>query len=302
MDANPFAKMQRLGRALMLPIAVLPVAGLLLRLGQPDVFNIKMIADAGDAIFSNLPLLFAIGVAVGFAKDNNGTAGLAGAIGYLIEIAVMKDINRQAQHGRAVGDRRGYAWRAILYNRYKDIKLPEYLAFFGGKRFVPIVTGVACLVLGIVFGYVWQPVQHAIDAAGLWLTDGRRTRRVRVRRAEPDSARDGSAPHHQLARVVRVRHVHAPGRRRSGDGRPASLLRGRSDRGRLHDRLLPDHDVRLAGSVSRDVPRGAEGPSRDRRRPAVLDGADLVPHGRDRADRIHASCSSRRCSTRSTRC
>jgi len=83
--------MQRLGRALMLPIAVLPVAGLLLRLGQPDVFNIKMIADAGDTIFSNLPLLFAIGVAVGFAKDNNGTAGLAGAIGYLIEIAVMKD-------------------------------------------------------------------------------------------------------------------------------------------------------------------------------------------------------------------
>ena len=77
MDANPFAKMQRLGRALMLPIAVLPVAGLLLRLGQPDVFNIKMIADAGDAIFTNLPLLFAIGVAVGFAKDNNGTAGLA---------------------------------------------------------------------------------------------------------------------------------------------------------------------------------------------------------------------------------
>ena len=93
MDANLFAKMQRLGRALMLPIAVLPVAGLLLRLGQPDVFNIKMIADAGDTIFSNLPLLFAIGVAVGFAKDNNGTAGLAGAIGYLIEIAVMKDIN-----------------------------------------------------------------------------------------------------------------------------------------------------------------------------------------------------------------
>ena len=170
MDANPFAKMQRLGRALMLPIAVLPVAGLLLRLGQPDVFNIKMIADAGDAIFTNLPLLFAIGVAVGFAKDNNGTAGLAGAIGYLIEIAVMKDINDEAQHGRVVGDRRGYAWPGYLYNRYKDIKLPDYLAFFGGKRFVPIVTGVACLVLGIVFGYVWQPVQHAIDAAGLWLT------------------------------------------------------------------------------------------------------------------------------------
>jgi N-acetylglucosamine PTS system EIICBA or EIICB component len=169
MDANPFAKMQRLGRALMLPIAVLPVAGLLLRLGQPDVFNIKMIADAGDAIFSNLPLLFAIGVAVGFAKDNNGTAGLAGAIGYLIEVAVMKDIDPKLNMGVLSGIVAGMV-AGYMYNRYKDIKLPEYLAFFGGKRFVPIVTGVACLVLGIVFGYVWQPVQHAIDAAGLWLT------------------------------------------------------------------------------------------------------------------------------------
>ncbi|MDR5876880.1 N-acetylglucosamine-specific PTS transporter subunit IIBC [Caballeronia sp. LZ032] len=169
MDANPFAKMQRLGRALMLPIAVLPVAGLLLRLGQPDVFNIKMIADAGDAIFTNLPLLFAIGVAVGFAKDNNGTAGLAGAIGYLIEIAVMKDINDKLNMGVLSGIIAGMV-AGYLYNKYKDIKLPEYLAFFGGKRFVPIVTGVACLILGIVFGYVWQPVQAAIDSAGNWLT------------------------------------------------------------------------------------------------------------------------------------
>jgi N-acetylglucosamine PTS system EIICBA or EIICB component len=169
MDANPFAKMQRLGRALMLPIAVLPVAGLLLRLGQPDVFNIKMIADAGDTIFSNLPLLFAIGVAVGFAKDNNGTAGLAGAIGYLIEIAVMKDINDKLNMGVLSGILAGCV-AGYLYNRYKDIKLPEYLAFFGGKRFVPIVTGVTCLVLGILLGYVWAPVQAAIDAAGGWLT------------------------------------------------------------------------------------------------------------------------------------
>jgi len=169
MDANLFAKMQRLGRALMLPIAVLPVAGLLLRLGQPDVFNIKMIADAGDAIFTNLPLLFAIGVAVGFAKDNNGTAGLAGAIGYLIEIAVMKDINDKLNMGVLSGIVAGCV-AGFLYNKYKDIKLPEYLAFFGGKRFVPIVTGVVCLVLGIVFGYIWTPIQAAIDAAGGWLT------------------------------------------------------------------------------------------------------------------------------------
>jgi PTS system N-acetylglucosamine-specific IIC component len=169
MDANLFARMQRLGRALMLPIAVLPVAGLLLRLGQPDVFNIKMIADAGDTIFTNLPLWFAIGVAVGFAKDNNGTAGLAGAIGYLIEIAVMKDINDKLNMGVLSGILAGCV-AGYLYNKYKDIKLPEYLAFFGGKRFVPIVTGVTCLVLGIILGYVWAPVQAAIDAAGGWLT------------------------------------------------------------------------------------------------------------------------------------
>ena len=74
-----FGKLQKLGKALMLPIAVLPVAGLLLRLGQSDVLDIDFIAKAGGAVFDNLPLLFAIGVAVGLAKDNNGAAGLAGA-------------------------------------------------------------------------------------------------------------------------------------------------------------------------------------------------------------------------------
>ncbi|KWZ44223.1 PTS N-acetyl-D-glucosamine transporter [Burkholderia savannae] len=168
MDGNPFLKIQSLGRALMLPIAVLPVAGILLRLGQQDVLNIKMIADAGGAIFDNLPLLFAIGVAVGFAKDNNGVAALAGAIGYLIEVAIMKDIDPKLNMGVLSGIIAGVV-AGLLYNRYKDIKLPDYLAFFGGKRFVPIITGLACVVLGIVFGYVWQPVQHAIDAVGQWL-------------------------------------------------------------------------------------------------------------------------------------
>ena len=75
---------QSLGRALMLPIAVLPVAGLLLRLGQPDVMNIAAMAAAGDAIFSNLGLLFAIGVAVGLARENHGAAGLAAVVGFLV--------------------------------------------------------------------------------------------------------------------------------------------------------------------------------------------------------------------------
>ena len=76
--------LQPLGRALMLPIAVLPVAGLLLRLGQPDLLNIDFVQAAGAAIFDNLGLLFAIGIAVGLAKDNNGAAGLAGAVCFLI--------------------------------------------------------------------------------------------------------------------------------------------------------------------------------------------------------------------------
>jgi PTS system N-acetylglucosamine-specific IIC component len=168
MDTNPFAKVQRLGRALMLPVAVLPVAGILLRLGQPDVFNIAMVANAGDAIFSNLALLFAIGVAVGFAKDNNGTAGLAGAIGYLVQIAVLKSIDPKLDMGVLGGIIDGIV-AGMLYNRYKDINLPSYLAFFGGRRFVPIVTGFACLILGAIFGVVWAPVQTLISEVGNWI-------------------------------------------------------------------------------------------------------------------------------------
>src|SRR3954466_1111750 len=77
-------KLQPMGRALMLPIAVLPVAALLLRLGQPDLLNVAAIAAAGDAVFSNLGLLFAIGVAVGLARENHGAAGLAAVVGYLV--------------------------------------------------------------------------------------------------------------------------------------------------------------------------------------------------------------------------
>jgi len=108
-------------------------------------------------------------VAVGFAKDNNGTAGLAGAIGYLIENRGDEGHQRQAQHGRAVGIAAG-CMAGFLYNKYKDIKLPEYLAFFGGKRFVPNCHGGGLSGDGIVFGYIWTPVQAAIDAAGGWLT------------------------------------------------------------------------------------------------------------------------------------
>src|SRR5690348_11563218 len=99
MKAISFAGIQKLGRALMLPIAVLPLAGILLRLGQPDLLNIKWIAEAGGTVFTNLALVFSIGVAVGFAKENNGAAGLAGGIGYLILTAVLKSINEKINMG-----------------------------------------------------------------------------------------------------------------------------------------------------------------------------------------------------------
>jgi N-acetylglucosamine PTS system EIICBA or EIICB component len=150
---------------LMLPIAVLPVAGLLLRLGQPDLLNIKWIADAGGAVFTNLPLIFAIGVAVGFAKENHGAAALAGGIGYLILTAVLKSINDKLDMGVLAGILCGIV-AGNLYNRFNDIKLPEYLAFFGGKRFVPIITGLACVILGLLCGFIWPVVQTGIDWLG----------------------------------------------------------------------------------------------------------------------------------------
>jgi N-acetylglucosamine PTS system EIICBA or EIICB component len=165
MNTNAFAKFQQLGRALMLPIAVLPVAGLLLRLGQPDLLNIPWIAQAGDAIFTNLALIFAIGVAVGFAKENHGAAGLAGCIGYLILTAVLKSMNDKLNMGVLAGILCGIV-AGNLYNKFKDIKLPEYLAFFGGKRFVPIITGLVCLVLGLVCGFIWPAAQTGIDWIG----------------------------------------------------------------------------------------------------------------------------------------
>ncbi|NWD68353.1 PTS transporter subunit EIIC [Pseudomonas gingeri] len=162
--------LQRLGRALMLPIAILPIAGLLLRLGDTDLLNIAIIHDAGNTIFANLALIFAIGIAVGFARDNNGTAGLAGAIGYLVLIATLKVLDASINMGMLAGIISGLLGGA-LYNRFKDIKLPEYLAFFGGRRFVPIVTGFSAVGLGVLFGFIWPPIQSGINSLGLLMVE-----------------------------------------------------------------------------------------------------------------------------------
>lgn len=160
--------LQRIGKALMLPIAVLPAAGLLLRFGQPDLLDIPFIANAGNAIFANLALIFAIGVAIGFSKDNNGAAALSGAIGYLVLTegtkAIDKDINMGVLGGILAGIIAG-----LLYNRFHDIKLPEWLGFFSGRRFVPIITSVAMVLLAGIAGFAWPPIQDAINGLGNWI-------------------------------------------------------------------------------------------------------------------------------------
>ncbi|WP_207721033.1 N-acetylglucosamine-specific PTS transporter subunit IIBC [Clostridium gasigenes] len=169
--------LQRIGKSLMLPIAALPVAGLMLRLGQGDLLNIAWLAAAGGALFDNLPLIFAIGVAVGLSDDDNGAAALAGAIGYLVLTKVSSSI-WEARFGVDVAktlkfDTLGGIITGIVaghtYNKFKNVKLPEILGFFGGRRLVPIMTSFFMIILAGIFGYIWQPIQEAITSFGMWM-------------------------------------------------------------------------------------------------------------------------------------
>ena len=189
-------KLQPLGRALMLPIAVLPIAGLLLRLGQADLLNMPFIASAGDAIFSHLGLLFGIGVAVGLARENHGAAGLAGAVCFFVLTEGAKALLTVAPDAtagftdQAARDLAIAAWKAkqldklsvpagilsgvaagMLYNRFSDIKLPDYLAFFGGRRFVPIVAGAVGLVFAVIFGIGFPYLEAGIDQLSYWVVE-----------------------------------------------------------------------------------------------------------------------------------
>jgi len=180
--------LQPLGRALMLPIAVLPIAGLLLRLGQPDLLNIPFVAAAGAAVFDNLGLLFAIGIAVGFAKDGNGAAGLAGIVCFLVAtrgaatlLTVPPGIGTGLPADALALATETFRTKAIdklsvpigilsgviaggAYNRYAGIRLPDYLSFFGGRRFVPILCGVAGLVLAAIVGFAYRGIAGGMDA------------------------------------------------------------------------------------------------------------------------------------------
>lgn len=189
--------LQQLGRALMLPIAVLPVAALMLRLGQPDLLGAPALASlgggafgvmaqafaaAGGAVFGNLGLIFAVGVAVGLARENHGAAGLAGLVCFLVATEGAKAL-LQVPPDVATSELAAAAWRekeigklsipagilsgvisGVAYNRFYETKLPDYLAFFGGRRFVPIVCGLAGVILALVFGFSWPVLERGMDS------------------------------------------------------------------------------------------------------------------------------------------
>ncbi|MFP3713786.1 PTS transporter subunit EIIC [Puerhibacterium sp. TATVAM-FAB25] len=227
------AQLQRIGRSLMLPIASLPAAALLLRLGQPDMLGadgvagtlswMQPVADvfaaAGNALFGNLPLIFALGVAVGYAKKSDGSTALAALIGYLVFQGVSDALSpyvlgepaavgaedvlsgaepaalAAAQNGdftalltQAIGmgleapqqELINYGVlggiviglvAALLFQKYYRIKLPAWLAFFGGRRFVPIVTAGAAVVIAVIGALIYPAFDWLLnDTIGAWVT------------------------------------------------------------------------------------------------------------------------------------
>ncbi|GAB7128224.1 PTS glucose transporter subunit IIBC [Silvimonas sp. JCM 19000] len=184
MFSQAFAVLQKIGKALMLPVAVLPVAGLLLGIGSsnfgfiPAVVN-QIMAAGGGAIFGNLPIIFAVGVALGLA-NNDGVAAVAAVVGFVVMVATMgvmagvfgitpamvlgmKSMETGVFGGIIIG-----AVAASLFNRFYRIELPPYLGFFSGKRFVPIVTGISAIFVGVILSVIWPPVQHGIDVFSHW--------------------------------------------------------------------------------------------------------------------------------------
>ena len=178
--------LQRLGRSLMLPIAALPAAGLLLRLGQPDMIGrwswsediAAVLAAAGGALFDNLPLLFAVGIAIGWAKKADGSTALAAVVGYLVLSNVFKAmspivlglpdeggtqelINFGVLGGILVG-----VLTAMLWQRFYRIKLPTYLGFFGGRRFVPIITAISMMLLAVVMSFIYPAFNSVLTNLG----------------------------------------------------------------------------------------------------------------------------------------
>ena len=179
-----FGVLQRVGKSLMTPVAVLPAAGILLGVGAAELALIPgdlslLMKSAGDAVFANLALIFAVGVALGFAR-NDGVSALAAVVGFAVMLATMgiiadmRDIETKAIMGIQSIDTGVFggivigAVAASVFNRYYRIQLPAYLGFFAGKRSVPIITAFAAIVVGIVLSFIWPPIGTAISTFSDW--------------------------------------------------------------------------------------------------------------------------------------
>ncbi|KOG36445.1 PTS transporter subunit EIIC [Streptomyces resistomycificus] len=187
-----FQGLQKVGRSLQLPIAVLPAAGLLLRFGQPDVFGkdglgwdkvAAVFATAGGAIFDNLPMLFCIGVAIGFAKKSDGSTALAALVGFLVYSNVLKafpvteakvqagaDIAATYNNPGVLGGILMGLLSAVLWQRFHRTRLVDWLGFFNGRRLVPIIMAFVGTLMGVFFGLVWEPIGEVIADFGEWMT------------------------------------------------------------------------------------------------------------------------------------
>lgn len=188
-----FKKLQKLGKAFMLPIAILPAAGLLLGIGS-SLSNATTIATypildqawlqavfqimsaAGNIVFGNLMMLLCIGLCVGMASKDKGTAALAGVVGYLVmnaTIGAMLNIFNPDGNAIDTGAIGAIAVGCIvvyLHNKYRNIQLPQVLGFFGGSRFVPIVSAFAGIFLGIIFFIIWPPFQNVLISTGQYIS------------------------------------------------------------------------------------------------------------------------------------
>jgi PTS system N-acetylglucosamine-specific IIC component len=196
--AGVMSVMQRIGRSLMLPVAVLPAAALLVRLGNDDMLGrasfpdfvtkiASFMAAGGNAILDNMALLFAVGIAIGFAKKSDGSTALAAVTGYLVfqkvlatftdsnlpQVATVVDgkivmtdapVDAKVLGGVVMG-----IVVALLYQKFYRTKLPAWAGFFGGRRLVPILSAFAGLVIGIVFGYIWPVLGTGLHNFGEWL-------------------------------------------------------------------------------------------------------------------------------------
>ncbi|MFG2117581.1 PTS transporter subunit EIIC [Streptomyces sp. NPDC048710] len=196
--AGAMAVLQRIGRSLMLPVAVLPAAALLVRLGNTDMLGdptypafltkiASFMAAGGNAILDNMALLFAVGIAIGFAKKSDGSTALSAVVGYLVfknvlatftdknlpKIATVVDGKVQMVNApvdaKVLGGVVMGIVVALLYQRFYRTKLPDWAGFFGGRRLVPILSAFAGLLIGIVFGYIWPVLGTGLHSFGEWL-------------------------------------------------------------------------------------------------------------------------------------